>query len=287
VLKIFRAINTILGAIVSLAILAALAAGSWYAYDVFLQARWEAERALRQREAEIAKLSDDLEAKTRQIDQLSRQLLQSQEQIDQLEKDLEAKQREIERLSMANRLLKVDHRLAQIDVLSQEGSAEDGTLKTTFKFVEVNDQGQPIDEPRVFTIAGDVVYIDSWVVKFTDEFVEMGDPLRGTSLCLLRRVFGEAQQPLEGFVIDDENRQPAPYRGDGPPSELEKEIWAKFWLYATDPKAAQQKGIRAAHGVAPSMKLIPGKRYRLELRSTGGLTFKCEGDIPASVDEVL
>ncbi len=286
-LKVIRAINSLLAAVVSLAVLAALALGAWYAYDTFFQARWDAERALREREAQIATLSEDLRTKAQQLDQVTEQLLQSQEQIGRLEKDLEAKQREIERLSTANRLLKVDHRLARIDVLSQEGSADDGTLKTTFKFVEVDDQGQPIDEPRTFTIAGDVVYIDSWVVKFTDEFVELGDPLRGTSLCLLRRVFGEKQQPAEGFAIDSEDRRPAPYRTDGPPSELEQEIWSRFWFYATNSKEAQEKGIRAAHGVAPSMKLIPGKRYRLELRSTGGLTFKCEGDIPAAVNEVL
>lgn len=286
-LKVIRAINTLLGTVVSLAVLAALAAGSWYAYNTFFQARWDAERALRDREAQIVTLTDDLRAKSQQLDQVTAQLLRSQEQIDELEKDLQAKQREIDRLSTANRLLKVDHRLARIDVLSQEGSAEDGSLKTTFKLVEVDDQGKPIDRPRTFTIAGDVVYVDSWVVKFTDDFVELGDPLRGTALCLLRRVFGEKQQPAEGFAIDSEDSQPPPYRPSGPPSELEQEIWSRFWFYANNSKEAEEKGIRAAHGVAPSMKLIPGKRYRLELRSTGGLTFKCEGDIPAGVGEVL
>ena len=50
---------------------------------------------------------------------------------------------------------------AQIDVLSQEGSAEAGDLVTRFSFVEVDDEGKPLEEPRLFSVKGDMVYVDT------------------------------------------------------------------------------------------------------------------------------
>jgi hypothetical protein len=195
---------------------------------------------------------------------------------DRIAKELDTAQQENERLSTALRLLKVDHRLAQIDVLSQEGSAQAGDLATHFTFVELDGQGQPLGRPRQFRVAGDVVYVESWVVKFGDEYVEMGDPLRSTSLCLFRRVFGEAQRPMDGFDLDSDGSLPAAYRNGKEPSELEQEIWKRFWELANDPDEAQKLGVRVVHGEAPFQKMVPGKRYKLLLRASGGLSIAPE-----------
>ena len=168
--------------------------------------------------------------------------------------------------------MKVDQRLARITVLSQEGSAAKGDLVTRFSFVDVDQAGKPLGEPRIFSVAGDLAYIDSWVVKFGDEYIEEGDPLRATSVALFRRVFGEKQLPSEGFSLDEEGGQPAVYRTGGPMSDFEKELWARFWDYANDPELAREKGVRAAHGEAPSIQLRPGKSYRIELRASGGIS---------------
>jgi hypothetical protein len=170
------------------------------------------------------------------------------------------------------KLLKVDHRVGRITVLSQHGSAAAGDLTTTFDFVEVNDQGQPLEAPRVFTIRGDIVYIDAWVAKFDDKYVEQGDPLRGTAICLFRRVFGESQAPNNGAALDPVGTEPTVYRHGGKPSALEQQIWSRFWDYANDPKLAKEVGARAFQGEAPSMKLMVGKQYRVLLRASGGLT---------------
>jgi hypothetical protein len=223
--------------------------------------RWAAEEAkakLAEQEAQLQGLTEQLETKKREVEQLG--------------KDLAASREQVQRLQTAMKLLKVDHRVAQISVLSQQGSAEDGDLATKFSFVELNPQGQPLEQPRVFTVAGDVLYVDAWVVKFSDEFVELGDPLRATSVCLFRRVFGEKQQPKEGFQLDQAGTLPAAYRNGGKPSDFEQQIWERFWDYANNPAEAQKAGVRAAHGEAPSIKLLPGKHYRVELRSSGGLS---------------
>jgi hypothetical protein len=55
-------------------------------------------------------------------------------------------------------------------------------------------------------------------------------------------------------------------------SPVERDIWANFWEYANDPAKAKKAGVRAVHGEAPSIRLEPGKRYRVELRSSAGLS---------------
>ncbi len=257
-MKILAAINNLAGAMVSLAVLAILGVVGWFVVRTQL-GQWTIEARLAEREAQVQSLQNDLDS--------------SQRQIVALNKDLEAKLREIQRLDTALRLLKIDHRVAQIDVISQQGSEKTKDQATTFSFVELGNAGKPIEKPRLFTIQGDMVYVDALVVKFSDETVEVADPLRSTSFCLFRRVFGELQQPKDGFTLDPVGAQPAAYRAGRETSDFEREIWSKFWDYANNPEEAQKKGIRAAHGEAPFQKLVPGKRYKVLLRSSGGLSF--------------
>jgi len=256
VFKALSALNSLIGTILALAMVTLLGVGAWFGYQTYYADKFALKQA-RQRVAE------------------------QQAQIIALNADLEAKRREIQRLETAVRLLKVDHRIARITVLSQEGSAAGGDLTTSFSFVELNEAGRPLDEPRQFTVKGDLVYLDAWVVKFADEYIEQGDPLRATSVCLFRRIFGEAQRPVEGFVLDPVGSQPAAYRTGGKPSEFEAEIWSEFWEYANDVAKAQKAGVRAAHGEAPSIKLMPGKCYKVLLRASGGLTV-----VPEDASEV-
>jgi hypothetical protein len=212
----------------------------------------------------------------RQLEELGQQLEARHREVAALTETVKAKDRELQRLQIANRLLKVNRRVAQIDVVSQTGSAKAGDLATKFTFQEIGSDNKPLDEPRTFTVRGDVVYFDAWVVKYEDRLVEAGDPLRSMSICLFRRIFGESQEPRNGFVLDAVGSTPVAYRTAGAMTDSEREIWSKFWDYANSPALAGQVGIRAAHGEAPSIKLKPGKRYRLSLRASGGLEIVTE-----------
>ena len=215
-------------------------------------------------------------AGNRQIEELGQQLEARHREVAVLTEEMKAKDREIQRLQIANRLLKVDRRVARIDVVSQTGSAKAGDLATKFTFEEIGADNRPLDRPRTFTVRGDVVYVDAWVIKYEDRLVESSDPLRSMSVCLFRRIFGESQQPRDGFVLDAVGSTPAAYRTGGTTTDLEGKIWSKFWEYANNPMLAGQVGIRAAHGEAPSIKLMPGKRYRISLRASAGLEIVTE-----------
>jgi hypothetical protein len=247
VLKAVTTFERLLRTLLGLAVVGLLAVGGWFGYNTF-----NADKLALQEKTE--------------------KLAQREKEIATLNADLKVKQQEIQRLDMALRLLKVDHRVARVEVLSQTGSAEKGDLKTRFSFAELDDHGKPLDSPRVFEVKGDLVYLDAWVIKFSDQLVESGDPEHAASIYLFRRIFGEAQQPKDGFLIDPVGAAPTPYRSGKPASEFEQGLWSRFWDYANNSKMAGQEGVRAAHGEAPSIKLMPGKRYKVLLRASGGLS---------------
>ncbi|MEX0585280.1 MAG: hypothetical protein WD176_01460, partial [Pirellulales bacterium] len=186
------------------------------------------------------------------------------------------KKKEIERLDTAVRLLKVDHRLAQLTVLDQRKAADDGRMLTKFSFVEVGQNGDPLEQPKVFEIEGNMVHIDALVVSYIDEHVEQGDPLRGAALCLFRRIYGDNQKPSEGFPLDAVRSRPAGYSRGSEPTELERDIWNRFWDYANDPKMTAEKGVKNVQGKVAYTQLRKGKSYRLLLRSTGDFTIQPE-----------
>ena len=114
------------------------------------------------------------------------------------------------------------------------------------------------------------------MVKFDDAYVEQGDALRGTSVCLFRRLFGEEQNPSEGELLDPAGLQPLAYTDDEGPHPVHQKIWDRFWDFANDPTLGEGLGVRAAQGEAPFIEAREGQSYLVELRASGGLTIQPE-----------
>lgn len=192
---------------------------------------------------------------------------------------------ENDKLKLANRFLKMDRRTARIEVLDQK--TQEGTdgqppcvLETKIRFTEFNPMtGAIVAKPQEFTIAGDLVYVEALVVKFDDVLVEESDLLKNHSLVSFQRLFGENQPASEGFRIDAEGMIPSVYSSGNENEEasaMEKEIWKNFWEISNSPERQKELGIRAIHGEAPFQRLEPGRIYNLELRASGGLSFKVQ-----------
>ena len=126
----------------------------------------------------------------------------------------------------------------------------------------------------MFVIEGDRVYVECLVAKFEDKYIEQADLDRATAICLFQRIFGEYQEPQEGFPIEEVGSTPTSYARGGKVSEFEQQIWDDFWTIAGDPQRAGEIGIRAAHADAPSTIVKPGVTYELELRATGEFTLR-------------
>ena len=235
----------------------------------------EHEMQIAERDREIKLISGRLEEKEGQIVELDQKVQEQAVQIQQAEET-------IERLDLSLSLLKVDHRVARIQVIEQEtleGELADNgqtRVRTRIRFVELGPDGQPIGDPREATIEGSRLFVESLVIKFEDSYVEQGDMLRGSSLVLFKRLFGDQQEPSSGIELDAVGSQPRIYGDEDGGAPLHAELWQRFWDYANDPEAAAKKGVRAMHGEAPFMELRPGGSYRVELRASGGLDIHAE-----------
>ncbi len=268
-----QAINSFVRTLLALTVAGVLGTTGYYGYRTYTAAERESEAKAQQlQDAKKAlQVKDEQLAVNRQeLEQRKAELVQKESQIADLQQDVQKKQAEIQRLETSLRLHKMERRLARVRVLDVGTDEQSKKKFAKIQFVELNEQGDPIGEPREFRLEGDIVYVDYWVVKFEDKYVEAADLERGMSICLFNRIFGEFQQPTEGFSLDEPGRRPGPYARGGVMSELEKKIWDDFWNIANTPQRAAELGIRALHGEAVSIKVHKGKTYRITVRASGG-----------------
>lgn len=249
-------VNSFLRTLIALVVLGAIGTAGYFGYDAYTAK----ERADKELDATKVKLRD---AET--------ELTRRAEQIAELKVN-------VEKLETRIALLKVDHRVAKLTVIDQGPKEEGGPTFSTVEFVELNEEGHPITEPRPFVLPGDTVYVDYLVVKFDDKYIEEKDIDRSTSLCLFSRIFGDQQKPIDGYALDETGSRPSAYARGGQMSDFEKSIWDDFWSIANDKAMAEEKGIRAAHGQALSMKVKKGKTYRIQLRASDGLSIVPDGE---------
>ena len=274
----FQSVNVFFRTVVLLALV--LLAGWW---TLMLKSKLSAsERNLEQRTAELDQAHLDLQNRERQIIQLGKQVEEREAEISRLQDVVNEQDRIIKSLELANRLLKVSHRLARITVLAQgaapapSGADAPDAVRTTVRFTELGEDGQPLAVGKELTVEGKTLYVESLVIQFEDSYVEQGDALRGTSLCMFRRLFGENQNPSQGVALDSPDQFPLAYSGDTTTDPVHRALWQRFWEYANDPALAKQLGVRTMQGEAPFIEARVGKTYRLELRAAGGLVIQAE-----------
>jgi hypothetical protein len=272
-------INSLIRTMLAVVIVGGVVFAGWYGYSYVTGQRDDrAEQAVR-----LAKYERELTEANEQLNRVKSELDAKLVEIEGLHEDIKEKEKEIERLDTALRLIKVTHRVARLSVIDQGPDNDTGELYSTVEFVELDEQGTPIGEPRQFRVKGDVVYIDTWLVKFEDKYIEQADLERSTSLVLFRRLFGEEQEPSEGYSLDAVGEQPQVYSSGGEMSEFEQKIWNDFWNIANNPQTAAELGIRAAHGDAPPIKLKKGLVYKILLRASDGLSIIPDTSAPPPV----
>ncbi|HEX6961973.1 MAG TPA: hypothetical protein VF175_08915 [Lacipirellula sp.] len=252
-----RTVNSAVRTFLFAVLVGAAALGGWKAYSIYNEPQ------------------EKLAAKQRDLEAMTVRWQDAAKRSEELSGEVERQKAEIAKLETSNRLLKLRHRIAQIRVIDQQDNPDTGRPRTEIEFFEVNEEGAPLNDKRQkFTIDGDRVYVECLLAKFDDKYIEANDLDRRTAICLFQRVFGEHQEPHEGFEIDQVGTAPTSYERGGQMSEFEKRIWRDFWTLANDPEEAAKIGIRAVHADAPSLRVEKGGLYELELRTTGEFTFR-------------
>lgn len=197
------------------------------------------------------------------------------QEIAQLEqrmaREVAAREAMIERLSRS-------HRRARIEVIGQEvgdsgfASERDGSriVSTTIRFIELDDEGRELGR-RDFTVPGDTVFLDAWTARFPKERVAEGDPLRGRTLVLFRRIYSDRLAASAGHPIDTPGGAPLGYAGSDR-IRFEQAVWKNFWRLASDPEEALRNGIAVAQGEAVYKPMRLGEIYEVRLDAAAGLT---------------
>ncbi len=250
--------NSVVRTGILLVVMAGLAYGGYLTYTNYVRPGLDAKQAtedlLRSNE-KLAALQASFDQLTIRADELAR-----------------AKQQ----LEMANKLLKIDHRLARIKILDKGQDPGTNEKFCLVEFAEVDDQGESIGEAKEYRLKGERLYIDAFIVKFDDQFIESSDALRSTSMYMFRRIFGEDDGLDGGYPLDVDDQgivHAAAYVRGSRLSEFEQKIWRDFWAISNDPNKQKALGVRNNHGQINYIDPQPGQVYEFTLRSSDGLSF--------------
>lgn len=184
---------------------------------------------------------------------------------------LEAQKKELEEIVTR---LTSERRVAEMLVTTQQ--AVNNVPQSEVLFVEYDRSGQPLPA-KTFTVRGKMVHVDAMVIKFEHGFVKTDDPLKGKSLALFTKIYGDNQAPADAPSVDEPGQVPQVYRNaDNRVTEFERSLWQDFWRLADDASYRQEKGVRVAQGEGPWAPLQPNRLYTLSLEAAGGLNLTSE-----------
>ncbi len=198
-------------------------------------------------------------------DERAKALAEMRDLNQQLENTLAERERMIERLSRSRRV-------AHVQVTDQRTAADGSIDATSVEFIELDDNGSEIARQSI-TVPGDVLFVDAWTVKFDPKLVAEGDPLRGRSLVLLRRIYSDRLAAQDGVTLDVPGAIPPGYAASDL-GQFEKRVWASFWELARDPDAAAKLGVNVAQGEAVYKPVRTGETYELIVDAVGGMSLK-------------
>jgi hypothetical protein len=199
------------------------------------------------------------------------------EQRNSVVQQLEQEKQKTKRLEEVVNHLQGQDRVA--DVIVTEQHEVNGVLQTTLLFVEYAKDGSALPAKR-FTFEGNTAHVDAMVINFDGRYVQDRDPLRGRSIALFTRIFGDKQTPESAPRIDQPGHIPEIYQDADPKvSQFEQDLWRDFWRLADDEAYRKSMGVRAtggAQGEAVWRPFEPGKLYTITLQHDGGLNITSE-----------
>ena len=243
-----KTINSAVRTVMAIAVVGILGFGTWYGYTNYIKPSAEAKAAL----ADLKELQTEFDVLSRRNDRLETSL----------------------------KLLKSDRRMANLTILEKQIDNDGRSWRVQFK--EVNAQNEAIGPAKEFSLRGERIYIDGWVVKFDDKYIEEADELRAASLFVFKSIYGSDQSPADGSPLDEQSAEdgiPDGYRSDKQ-RDFEKQIWGDFWTVCNDKGKQEELGVRASHGVAVSIDPVEGKTYRMDIRSGGDVSIEPIGEQP-------
>ena len=191
-MSVLESISTINSLVRTLLILAVVGGAGMLSFEIYqsMHEREAEQEELKEAQTRRKAAEEELQTASKQLASVQANLKRQTAQIDELKSEAREQELRYRRLDTAMRLLKVDRRAARLTVIKQEKDEESDSIVSEIEFVEIDDRGEAVAKTqRRFVIKGELVYIDSWIVKFDDKYVEQSDLHRSTSLVLFKRIF--------------------------------------------------------------------------------------------------
>ena len=182
-------------------------------------------------------------------------------------------------------------RMAELVVDGQVTNGKRQVLQTTLLWEDfVNGpEGHRVALPiKKITIPGDTPYVDGYVLKFQDKFVEEGNLLRGKSLAFFRRIFSSKQSPHVGTSLLDSHGVPPCLDGKaGRPDTFTLDLWQHIQQLMEHPASAKKLGLDIVQGQAVYRPVKPGRLYVIYLQNDGGMEFTQQAGESALINRLL
>ncbi len=246
-----KTVNSVVRTLLMVTVAGGVGYGGWFGYNNYVKPSRDAKQAI----ADLAELQVKYETQNQELANVKK-----------------AK----ERLETSLKLIKVDRRMANVQVL-EKGFDEEDTPYLLVRFTEIDRNGNIVGAPRDFTLSGEKLFVDCWIVSFEDKYVERADALRSASLCVFKSIYGEIDGPTGALSLDQETvglgTPPGIYNDDAK-NEFERQIWSDFWSVSNDPQKQKELGIRASYGQANYVLAEEGRTYQVQLRASGGASLK-------------
>lgn len=266
--------------------------GCFLGYDRLIKPNMDLDKTKKELNLVSAKFKQTM----KELEQSQKHLQESQETVTKQKTEIaEQKVRIVtlknqnDKLNTSLRLVKVDRRLAYVTVTRSGINPDTKIHEMEVVFTEVDGKDKPIDKQRVFQLKGDLLNIDTWLVKFEDKYIEDAHFARGSTLCIINGIKGNLDRntiPIDKGIPNEspnDDDRPGVYKSMGKQTPQEMKIWKDFWEVANDTEKQKELGIRANHGQINYTKVKPGVTYRLDLRASDGATLKKVDNPPKSV----
>jgi len=199
-----------------------------------------------------------------------------EQQVRDLQQQVEKQQRRLAQMAKMIDRLTGERQVAEIQILEQERDSAGQVAWTKLRFQEVDEKGVPLSSRpgQEVYIKGDMIHVDALVIQFQEDYVAAGDRLRGKSLCLFHRVYGEFEQVSDAALLNDLALVPEAWDDAGQVDPFIAGLWRDFWTLSNDPVACRERGVKVMHGQGVYFMALEPKVYILELENDGGLTLR-------------
>lgn len=194
----------------------------------------------------------------------------------------------LERAALERQIRELKERMARLTaeesrarlLVESARPGTDGVLETTLLWADTDADGKMIPGTglRRFKVRGTDVHCDTRQIIFPMESIAEGDPLRGRSLTLFSRIYGDHESPVAGDAIDiDPASDGVPRRfqsGDVALRDAQSTLWKRWAEYLVNPEACREDGVRTVQGTAVHKAVVVGREYRLRVSAPGQVFFE-------------